>query len=131
MVLLALSLRSAPRPLEFCSGTSAQAIQLVGILQAAAVMEAAAALVLVSVKEEYCSVVQAPAQVRPAEPAWVVHCSPSPYLAEGRILLSHVCASALDSRFYNVHACPLRHTNDCGHACAHGNGGVRGSVFAQ
>ena len=120
----------------FCSGPSAPANQLEDILEGVAGRVAGVALGLISVKGVRCSVVPEHSQVLPVVPASVERCSPFLSQDEGHILLSPSYASALDSRSYSVHACPLRHKNGYDHAFdrgsgdAHENAGAHGSVCA-
>lgn len=115
----------------FCSGPSAPANQLEDILEEVAGRVAGVALVLVSVEEVHCSVVLEHLRVLPVVPASVERCSPSLSQDEGHIPLSLSYASALDSRSYSVHACPLRHKNGCDHAFDRVSGDAHASVFAH
>jgi hypothetical protein len=115
----------------FCSGPSAPASLLEGILEAVAGKVAAVALAQVSVKEERCSVAPEHSRVPLVVPSSVERYSPFPFQDEGHIPLSPSYASALGSRSYGVHACPPRHKNGSGHAFDRESGDVHGSVFAH
>lgn len=115
----------------FCSGSSVPASQLEDILEEAAGRAAGVALVLVSAEGVHCSVVLVHSRVLPVVPASVERCSPFLSQDEGHIPLSLSYASALDSRSYSVHACPLRHKNGCDHAFDRVSGDAHASVFAH
>jgi hypothetical protein len=114
-----------------CSGPSAPASQLEGILEAVAGKAAAVALAQVSVKEERCSVVPEHSRVPLVVSSLVERYSPFPFQDEGYIPLSPSYASAPGSRSYSVYACPPHHKSGSGHAFDRGSGDVHRSVFAH
>lgn len=90
-----------------------------------------AALALVSVQEEHCSVSLVHSQVLLVVPATAGHCSLFLFLDEGHIPPSPVCACDLCCHFYIVRAFLLHHKNGYGHAFDRASGDDHGSLFGH